>query len=57
MGRGLASMVDNQYVKHQLHLLFYAVSNVVDNNPNVEHITMKEIRDWIEDILEDGWIK
>lgn len=45
------------YVKQQLHLLFYAVSNVIDNNPNVQHITLEEVRDWIQDILEDGWIK
>jgi hypothetical protein len=30
-----------------------AVANVIDNNPNVAHITMAEIIEWIDDILEN----
>lgn len=35
----------------QLMLLRSAVGNVIDNNPNVCHITMNEIHRWIDDIL------
>lgn len=45
------------YVKQQLYLLLYAVINVIDNNPNVQHITLEEVRDWIQDILQNGWVK
>tara|TARA_Y100001973_G_C5080174_1_gene272070 strand:- start:361 stop:507 length:147 start_codon:yes stop_codon:yes gene_type:complete len=39
----------------QLILLRAAVGNVLDNNPNVCHITMGEIHQWIDDIV--GWMK
>lgn len=37
----------------QLMLLRSAIANVIDNNPNVTHITMGEIIEWIDDILEN----
>jgi len=37
----------------QLMLLRSAVGNVIDNNPNVCHITMNEIHQWIDDILAE----
>ena len=37
----------------QLMLLRSAVENVIDNNPNVCHITMNEIHQWIDDILAE----
>jgi len=39
------------HLKQQLMLLRSAVGNVIDNNPNVCHITMNEIWQWIDDIL------
>ena len=32
-----------------------AVGNVIDDNPDVEHITINEIWHWLNDILGDGW--
>jgi hypothetical protein len=37
----------------QLILLKCAVGNVIDNNPNVCHITMNEIWQWIDDIIAE----
>lgn len=37
----------------QLMLLRSAIGNVIDNNPNVCHITMNEIHEWIDDILAE----
>ena len=39
--------------KQQLVLLRSAVANVVDSNYSVAHITMAEIVEWIDDILEN----
>jgi len=44
---------DKFQLKHQLVLLRAAVGNVIDNNPNVCHITMNEIHQWIDDILAE----
>ena len=41
------------HLKQQLMLLRAAVGNVIDNNPNVCHITMNEIYQWIDDILAE----
>ena len=41
------------HLKQQLILLKGAVGNVIDNNPNVCHITMNEIHQWIDDILAE----
>ena len=41
----------NGQLKQQLMLLRSAVGNVIDKNPNVCHITMNEIHQWIDDIL------
>ena len=41
------------HLKQQLMLLRSAVGNVIDNNPNVCHITMNEIHQWIDDILAE----
>jgi hypothetical protein len=41
------------HLKQQLMLLRVAVGNVIDNNPNVCHITMNEIHQWIDDILAE----
>ena len=35
----------------QLQLLLSAIGNVIDDNPNVEHITYPEIWEWLNDIL------
>jgi len=40
-------------LKQQLFLLRCAVANSIDNNPNVNHITMNEILQWIDDIMEE----
>jgi len=34
-----------------LQLLLSAIGNVIDDNPNVEHITLPEIWEWLNDIL------
>lgn len=39
------------HLKQQLILLQNAIGNVIDNNPNVAHINMNEIWQWIDDIL------
>ena len=39
------------HLKQQLILLQNAIGNVIDNNPNVPHINMNEIWQWIDDIL------
>lgn len=36
----------------QVQLLLSAIGNVIDNNPNVDHITFPEIWEWLNDILE-----
>jgi len=41
------------HLKQQLMLLRSSVGNVIDNNPNVCHITMQEIHKWIDDILAE----
>jgi hypothetical protein len=35
----------------EMQLLRAAVGNVIDDNQNVEHITLPEIWDWLDDIL------
>lgn len=35
----------------QFTLLMCAIGNVIDNNPNVAHITYPEIWEWMNDIL------
>jgi len=39
--------------KQNLQLLLCAIGNVIDDNPNVEHITLPEIWEWLNDILGD----
>ena len=34
-----------------LQLLLCAIGNVIDEDPNVEHITMPEIWEWLNDII------
>ena len=41
----------NFVLKQQLFLLRCAVANSIDRNPNVNHITMNEILQWIDDIM------
>ena len=36
----------------QLQLLLFAIGNVIDDNPHVEHISYSEIWSWLNDILE-----
>jgi len=38
-------------VDMELQLLLSAVGNVIDDNPDVEHITMPEIWEWLNDIV------
>jgi len=38
-------------MKQQIQLLMLAVGNVIDDNPNVEHITYPEIHQWLDDML------
>jgi len=38
-------------ILQQLMLLRSAVGNVLDNNPNVEHISLLEIWKWVDDIM------
>jgi len=47
---------NDRYVKQQLTLLLMAIGNVIDDNPNVTHITLPEIWEWLNDILGDGWV-
>jgi len=37
--------------KQNLQLLLCAIGNVIDDNPNVEHITLPEIWEWLSEIL------
>ena len=37
--------------ERQLQLLLFAIGNVIDDNPNVEHISYGEIWAWLNDIL------
>ena len=39
------------FVKVNLELLMNAVGNVIDDNPNVEHITYPDIHKWLNEIL------
>ena len=41
----------NRQAMFELQLLRAAVGNVIDDNQNVEHITLAEIWDWLDDIL------
>ena len=41
----------NRQVMFEMQLLRHAVGNVIDDNQNVEHITLHEIWDWLDDIL------
>ena len=34
-----------------LQLLLSAIGNVIDQDPNVEHITLPEIWEWLDDII------
>lgn len=38
-------------VLRQIMLLRAAVGNVIDNHPNVTHISLSEIWEWIDDIM------
>ena len=38
-------------VDMQVQLLLCAIGNVIDDNQDVEHITMPEIWEWLNDIL------
>jgi hypothetical protein len=38
-------------VDFELQLLLCAIGNVIDNNPHVEHITIPEIWEWLNDIM------
>jgi len=38
-------------VDMQLQLLLCAIGNVIDDNKDVEHITIPEIWEWLNDIL------
>lgn len=38
--------------ERQLQLLLFAIGNVIDENPKVEHISYGEIWYWLNDILE-----
>jgi hypothetical protein len=38
-------------VDFELQLLLSAIGNVIDKNPNVEHITIPEIWEWLNDIM------
>ena len=41
--------------ERQIQLLLFAIGNVIDDNRSVEHITMPEIWQWLNDILSmDG---
>jgi hypothetical protein len=40
-----------EQVAYQIQLLRAAVGNVVDEDESVEHITMPEIWQWLDDIL------
>ena len=35
----------------QVQLLLSAIGNAIDENPDVEHITLPEIWEWLNDIL------
>ena len=35
----------------QIQLLLSAIGNAIDDNPNVEHITLPEIWEWLNDIM------
>ena len=43
--------VDARITKQQIVLLLNAIGNVIDDNPNVTHITYSEIWEWLNDIL------
>jgi len=38
-------------VDMQVQLLLFAIGNVIDDNKEVEHITIPEIWEWLNDIL------
>jgi len=38
-------------IKRQIQLLLFAIGNVIDGEQGVEHITMPEIWQWLNDIL------
>ncbi len=38
-------------VDMELQLLLCAIGNVIDDNKNVEHITIPEIWEWLNDII------
>ena len=38
-------------VERQIQLLLCAIGNVIDDDRSVEHITMPEIWQWLNDIL------
>jgi len=38
-------------IKRQIQLLLCAIGNVIDDDRSVEHITMPEIWQWLNDIL------
>lgn len=35
----------------QVQLLLSAIGNAIDKNPDVEHITLPEIWEWLNDIM------
>ena len=38
-------------VLFETQLLLHAIGNVIDDDPDVEHITIPEIWEWLNDIL------
>jgi hypothetical protein len=38
-------------VDFELQMLLCAIGNVIDDDPNVEHITIPEIWEWLNDIM------
>ena len=41
----------NGEILRQIMLLRAAVGNVIDNHPDVQHISLPEIWEWIDDIM------
>jgi len=41
----------NPATDRELQLLLCAIGNVIDDNKSVEHITLPEIWEWLNDIL------
>ena len=41
-------------VERQIQLLLFAIGNVIDDDRSVEHITIPEIWEWLNDILSES---